>query len=155
MDAAPSGLPFPQNPAGSRLRWGARGLQRFYSITCILDLRSSWYVFSVDRGLSETEDTLPAGEIGAGQDAYLGRCVRLEMFPPFALAVSTMRHPHFFFPVSDHSHLSPSLTQFSSRAVVTPLVLRVPRAAQPHSLGLACPFLLWPHGGPESCHPLV
>lgn len=32
--------------------------------------------FSVDRGLPETEDPLPAGEIGAGQDAHLGRCVR-------------------------------------------------------------------------------
>lgn len=113
----PPELPLPQNPAGSRpeIRGAYRGDQpqtqqprllfgSVHSITCILDLRSSWCVFSVDRGLSETEDSFPAGEIGAGQDAYFGRCVRLEMLPPLTLAVFTMHHPHVFFPLSYHSH---------------------------------------------------
>ena len=93
----------------SRLLFGS-----VHSITCILDLRSSWCVFSVDRGLSETEDSFPAGEIGAGQDAYFGRCVRLEMLPPLTLAVFTMHHPRVLFPLSSHSHF---WRQWVSRAL--------------------------------------
>lgn len=55
--------------------------------------------FFVDRGLSETEDSFPAGEIGAGQDAHFGRCVRLEMLlhlnPVFSPVPPTFLLPSF------------------------------------------------------------
>lgn len=50
------------------------GLQRFHNLCPGFEILLVCF-FSVDRGLSETEDSFPAGEIGTGQDAYFGRCV--------------------------------------------------------------------------------
>lgn len=52
--------------------------------------------FSIDRGLPEAEDSFPAGEIGAGQDAHIGRCVRLEML------LHLNPHSHCFHPCTTH-----------------------------------------------------
>lgn len=142
----PPDLPLPPNPGSSRLRWtGGGSPQRIHVITCILDLRSSWYVFSVDRGLSETEDLFPAGEIGAGQDAYFGRYVRLGLLSPHALAASTTHPPHFFVPLPYRSHfcaqcISQAFYTVEQQSHVATLVLQISRAAQSHSLGLPCPF---------------
>lgn len=55
--------------------------------------------FPIDRGLPETEDSFPAGEVRVGQDAHFGRCVKMAtLLNPVLTVCSPPQHPHFFFP---------------------------------------------------------